>query len=301
MSVETEARDKAGKWTAGAAAITAALKGKIGDEAREAIDGGHAPSTRDLYTDDAGRYSQARKAVHEGIIKHFLAGTAPQEHPEAIFTAGGAASGKSSLAGRSDHAEANLPVPEGSVYVNPDDIKAMLPEHGALHEAGRADIAASATHDESSDIAKALTAVAIKQHRHVIVDGTGDSTIGKFGNKLRAAADAGYKVTARYAHIPVSEALVREQARAERTGRKVDDDILRAQHKNVARSYGSDVRNIPNETHPETGAKRDISVEVYSTAARGQPVLIANQPAGRPNNIINAKLFKEHTAKAVSS
>jgi predicted ABC-type ATPase len=303
MSVANEARDATGKWTSGeegAKAIVGSLGGTGDDEARANLGAGEATDTKALHIDSAGRYSQGRKAVHEAIINHFLKGSKPQAQPQAIFTAGGAASGKSGMAGQARDAEANIQTPKGHVYINPDDIKAMLPEYGALQKSGRSDVAAASAHEESSDIAKALTAVAMKLRRHIIVDGTGDSNVGKFGQKLRAASDAGYKVEARYAHIPADEAVKREKLRAERTGRKVDESVLRGQHQTVSASYVSDVQNIPNEVSPVTGRQRDVSVKIYSTASRGRPVLIAHQPAGKPNRVLNAKKFQEHIVKAAS-
>lgn len=301
MSIADELRDFHGRWTAGgqgdngAKSITKSLQGKRDDDARGAVNSGKAADTQKIHTNAKGEYTPEREALHRAIIQHFMGHSEAQASPQAIFTAGGAASGKSTLAGQKlnddgSKSEANLPVPKGSVYINPDDIKAMLPEYRSLHENGRDDVAAAATHEESSQIAKALAAVAMANHRHIIVDGTGNSGVGKFGNKIRAALAAGYKVKARYAHIPVKEAIVREKKRAIRTGRKVDEKVLRGQHQTVSKGYADDVRHIPG-----------VHVEIYSTLGRGRPTLIADQPAHRPNRVINAKQYREHLDKATVS
>jgi predicted ABC-type ATPase len=291
MSWENEARDVTGRWIGGDGtdAITHALRGVEGDAAAEAVNAGRAPNTKTLHTDSQGRYSPEREALHRKIIDHFMSGTQPHSAPQAIFTAGGAASGKSGLAGRANDPAHNLPVPRGHVYVNPDEIKAMLPEYQGLRDAGKGAASASATHEESSDIAKALTAIAMQRHRHLVIDGTGNARVGKFGDKLRAAKANGYKVTARYAHIPVETAIERERGRAARTGRKVIESVLRNQHQTVSAGYRDDVQHIPG-----------IKVEIVSTAGRGRPTLIADKPERGPVRVRNKARYQEMLNKAGS-
>jgi len=267
--------------------IVGSLGGKTGDAGYQALASGEALDTQKLNQTD-GKYTAARKLLHQSIINHFFENAQPAEgKPKAIFTAGGAASGKSGLAGQAREAASNLDIPKGAVYINPDDIKEMIPEYAELKRRGREDVAAAATHEESSDLAKLMTAIAMDGHYPVIVDGTGDSKVGKFGDKLRAAQKAGYDVEARYAHVPVSEALTREKKRAERTGRKVAESLLRNQHKTVAESYTKDVVNEPG-----------VHVKVYSTVERGQPKLIAEKPAGGQVKVVDQKQYDEHLAKA---
>jgi predicted ABC-type ATPase len=294
MSVEAylnEARGHDGEWVSGSAtdAIESAVGRATGDAATHLVNTGIAPDTKTAHTNAKGEYSPERAKLHQAIIEHFMAGTQPHSKPEAIFTAGGAASGKSGLAGRADTVRnpgANLPVPRGHVYVNPDDIKQMLPEYDELSADGHSEIAAAATHEESSDIAKLLTAIAVKRQRHLVIDGTGNSQVGKFGDKLRAAKAAGYKVTARYAHIPVEEAIAREAARAQRTGRKVDEDVLRKQHQVVSQSFSQDVKDIPG-----------INTEIYSTLGRGKPTLIASKPERGQMRVLKPSQYKQMIQK----
>jgi predicted ABC-type ATPase len=282
MSVEAylnEARGHDGEWVSGSAtdAIESAVGRATGDAATHLVNTGIAPDTKTAHTNAKGEYSPERAKLHQAIIEHFMAGTQPHSKPEAIFTAGGAASGKSGLAGRADTVRnpgANLPVPRGHVYVNPDDIKQMLPEYDELSADGHSEIAAAATHEESSDIAKLLTAIAVKRQ------------VGKFGDKVRAAKAAGYKVTARYAHIPVEEAIAREAARAQRTGRKVDEDVLRKQHQVVSQSFSQDVKDIPG-----------INTEIYSTLGRGKPTLIASKPERGQMRVLKPSQYKQMIQK----
>jgi ADP-ribose pyrophosphatase YjhB (NUDIX family) len=266
--------------------IVGSLKGRTGDEAYQALARGEATDTQHIHQVN-GAYTAARQLQHQAIIDHFFAHAKPAKgKAKAIFTAGGAASGKSTLAGQSSHTEANLDIPKGAVYINPDDIKEMLPEYKHLKERGREDVAAAAVHEESSDLAKLMTRMAMNGNYHIIVDGTGDSKVGKFGDKLRAAQRAGYDVEARYAHVPVSEALKREKDRAKRTGRKVAESLLREQHRTVARSYVEDVSKIP-----------DVHVKVYSTVKRGKPDLIAEKPPGKEIQVKDKKQYDQHVAK----
>ena len=266
--------------------IIESLGGKKGDEGYQALASGAATDTQKIYQVD-GKYTEDRQALHQKIIDHFFADAKPAEgKAKAIFTAGGAASGKSALAGQSKP-ENNLDIPEGAVYINPDDIKEMLPEYNALKKQGREDVAAAATHEESSDLAKLMTAMAMDGNYPVVVDGTGDSKVGKFGGKLKAAADAGYDVEARYAHVPVDEAIKREAIRAERTGRKVATTLLREQHKTVAQSYKDVMENQPG-----------VHVKVYSTIERGKPKLIAESPPGAPVHVLHKQHYADHLAKA---
>lgn len=289
-----EARDATGRWTAGeggeskAPEIGKALGSAKGPKATALVNSGKAPDTKTLHTDAQGRYSPERAKLHQAIIEHFMAGTQAQDKPEAVFTAGGAASGKSALAGRATDAGSNLTVPRGHVYVNPDDIKEMLPEYGHLAEDGHPEVSAAATHEESSDIAKLLTTIAIQRKRHLVIDGTGNTQVGKFGDKLRNAKKTGYRVTVRYAHIPVETAIEREQKRALDTGRKVDEQVLRNQHQAVSESFVKDVKNIPG-----------IKTEVYSTAGRGKPTLIARRnEVGIGMQVLKPKQYKEMLDKS---
>ena len=266
--------------------VIESLNGKTGDEAYQALASGAATDTQHIYQVD-GKYTAERQRLHQQIIDHFFANARPAKgKATAIFTAGGAASGKSALAGQASP-ERNLDIPDGAVYINPDDIKALMPEYKELQQRGRADVAAAATHEESSDIAKLMTALAMQGNYPIIVDGTGNSKGDKFDRKLHAALDAGYNVEARYAHVPVEEALAREKKRAERTGRKVAESLLRNQHRTVAQSYTQHVLKT-------TG----VHIKVYSTVERGRPTLIAEKPPGGALRVIDEQQYNDHVAKA---
>jgi hypothetical protein len=284
-------RSADGEWTAGdmndAKAIVSSLNGATGEQASAMLRDGVVPDTRTLHTDASNNYDQASTGMHEAMIDHYMAGTTPQANPQAVYTAGGPASGKSGLAGQdTGNPERNLEIPAGSVYVNPDDIKERMGTYNALQSMGRSDIAASATHEESSDIAKALTATAIDGQRNMVVDGVGDSGVGKFGDKIRDSINNGYSTEVRYAYLPLGTAMQREAARADTTGRKVDSGYLVAAHAGVSRSYNDDVQHIT-----------DASIKIYSTDGV-RSGLIAEKPAGSSIRVYDVGQYAGHVAKA---
>jgi hypothetical protein len=269
------------------------LAGSSDDEARQKINNRHALDTSRIHGTDPT--SVSRRELHKEIIAKVLAGGVPSKGtPEAIFTAGGPASGKSGLAGAAKEQERNLSVPHGAVVINPDLIKEMLPEYGMLKKSGRTDIAASAVHEESSFLAKKITAIAMQQHIPVVIDGVGNSEKGKFAGKIATMRKNGYKVTVRYAHLPIEEAKRREVMRASDAsspsfGRKVDHSMLEAAHGRVSARYNSEIKHMPG-----------VNVEIYSTMGRGKPKLIAKKDTskGKGVHVIDRNSYNEFVSKS---
>lgn len=231
------------------------------EAANDALQSGRIKDTLTQHA-PAGRIHPDREKLHFKIIQHFLEGTEPQKNPEAMFTAGGSASGKTSLVQFA---------PDGHVIVNPDLIREMLPEYKELKEKGRPDIASSATHEEASHIASRLASIAIETKRHVVIDGVGDSAKGKFAGKIARARDAGHKTSVRYAHVPTKVAEQRNLERFEKTGRLVPPNVLREKHAEVSQRY-QEVRQL-----------HGVEVFVHHTAGPEgvPPPLISLHSAGR--------------------
>lgn len=183
--------------------------------------------TQALYAAPGGGYTPERAALHEKIIRDALAGAEPSGHPVATFMGGGPASGKSAM----------LAVrPAQGVVIDPDEIKAQLPEYAALVKA-RDPTAAAYVHEESSDIAKEIQRHAIGRSVHFTLDGTGDSSYAKMARKVGAAKAAGYQVAARYVTVDTGKALERIIKRAERTGRLVPAAFARETHASVSEVF----------------------------------------------------------------
>jgi hypothetical protein len=179
---------------------SAADKAKAADQAMRAKDAplpkgriwiDHVPGlphdTQKAHIDpETGDYTPERKRLHKKIVDSFLAGSymkdkdgnkkfvparpvPPDRQPETLFMMGTTASGKS---GARKTIQPNPFEEYGVVEVDPDAIKAMLPEYQQSIAASAKD-AAKITHEESSDIAEQIRKLALEQNKNVIVDGTG--------------------------------------------------------------------------------------------------------------------------------
>jgi predicted ABC-type ATPase/2'-5' RNA ligase len=196
--------------------------------------------TRDRFgrrnPDGSTDYHPDRKALHAKIIAAHLHGVHAQPEGErhALFTAGGSASGKSSVVTK----DARVHKPGNAVVVDPDRIKAMLPEYRAMVKKGDLGAAAKA-HEESSDIAKAVTHAARQHGMNLVVDGTGNGEPGKFGKKVGESLDHGYKTSVAYVNVPTDEAITRAKKRAEGSGRMVPVEHIKAIHKHVSTNLPS--------------------------------------------------------------
>ncbi len=139
--------------------------------------------TKAEFTDPVtGDYTEARKLEHKRIIDFVLShqftgqGWAEREtpltreaHPVAIMMAGMSGAGKSTLAKGLNF--------KNKVYINADDIKAMLPEwKGSM---------AGVLHEESSDIANAIVEIGRKAGYNMVLDST-----------LKSLGGSGYKIAA---------------------------------------------------------------------------------------------------------
>jgi hypothetical protein len=165
-----------GPWSKAVPELTAKLRaGSVEDSESFFRPGGRA-------------YPPERVALHARIVNLMLQGAGAHQQPEALFLAGGPASGKSTLvnSGRA------RPKPD-AVDVNPDIVRTMLPEYQALVAAG--DEGASAkVHEEASHISKMVMNLALMRRHHVTVDGTGNGGPGAFSRKIEAARGAGLSV-----------------------------------------------------------------------------------------------------------
>lgn len=188
-------------------------------------------------------YDERRLPLHREIEDAHFEGKNPApegQTPQAFFTSGGGASGKGSATfidatGRELTLE-ELNASPDYVVIDPDRIKKMLPEYKRVQEAGDPS-AASVVHEESSQLAKDITARALADGYNVVIDTTGSGS--NFAGKLLQAADAGYDVQVTMFSIPTNEAIVRSIARAERVGgssfgRYVRVNPLKDAHRNAS-------------------------------------------------------------------
>src|SRR3954451_1394831 len=109
--------------------------------------------TRNLNAE--GEVSFERMMVHAAIFEDLLASHEPRERAEVVFTAGGAASGKTRLL-------ESLGLLEGALRIDVDDIRMRLPEYAQWLEEVP-DQAAALTHREASDLAKRVLSMALER------------------------------------------------------------------------------------------------------------------------------------------
>ena len=172
----------------------------------------------------SGVWDPDRAALHDDIVDRLLSGYQPQDDPAALFLGGGPASGKSSLA---------TPGGGRAALIDPDAIKAMLPEYQAMVAAGDSR-AAAYVHEESSWIAGAARNAAADRNISFLVDGTGDSSYSKMAGKVAAArANGAALVEADYVTVDTDEAIRRATARAAQTGRVVPTAVITSIHAEV--------------------------------------------------------------------
>jgi len=188
-----------------------------------------------------GTYSfdPERQKMHDAIISKWLTHDADgnkvarqrEKTPTMMVLGGGPASGKSNIvrSGLTDAYSGKDPV-----LVNPDEMKAELPEYVAMAR-DRDPMASVLAHEESSYLAKRLQKAAIENGYNITVDGTGDTSVASLSKKIDAARKAGYKVNGSYATIPMDMAVQRAEARAQKTGRGVPESIIRGTHASVSR------------------------------------------------------------------
>lgn len=180
-------------------------------------------------------FTPERQALHDQIVSDALAGIPRSENPTMVFLGGGAASGKSTAI-----ANSGINISEKHAVINPDDVKTKLPEY---KEKSPQD-AARFTHEESSYLGKRIQAAAIERKVDIVNDGVGDTSAASMNKKIDAAKKAGYKVSGAYVTVPTDVAWQRSQARAEKSGRHVPEDVLRSAHAGVSRTFPEIMNNF---------------------------------------------------------
>jgi predicted ABC-type ATPase len=167
-----------------------------------------------------GQWTEARKLEHQKWEKAVFEGKVKATGtPQAMFTAGGGASGKGASEFFFDGKWRSLKELEARndvVVIDPDGIKKMADEFKALQANG--DIyAASSVHEESSELSKLFMKRALSEGYNVIFDTTASGE-EKFIAKLAEAKNAGYEVQVTKSYITTKDAVGRSIDRAEKVG-----------------------------------------------------------------------------------
>jgi HK97 family phage prohead protease len=168
---------------------------------------GKQEGTKSLHTIEGtdGAYTAERRALHRRIVEAEIAKVEAAGIPKdrkAVIMAGPPGAGKSTLIktqgaefGVESDAKGN---PTNYAVVNADDMKEAIVNAGLPADYERfgfqPDETASLTHEESSDLAKALQARLLQEGYNVILDGTFTGKPEKNKVKVSAFANAGYEV-----------------------------------------------------------------------------------------------------------
>lgn len=212
------------------------------------------PSTADAHSEVRNGqriYHSDRQQLHNAIIDVLLrsrnedgslSATNPylpsQEQPNVLFLGGGYAAGKSSarkiLQGRGE-------VPTDALTIDPDQIKAMLPEFIAT--AGHDPEANLRVYREAWDVSQQLQREAQQRKLNVIVDGITNTSADEVIGRVRGFKDKGYAdAKIAYVDVPTDVALTRAAERAQKAAdrgdvanmRHIPEEIMRSVHRDVA-------------------------------------------------------------------
>jgi len=203
----------------GAAAKIAEVRAKLAQSVRtdaHVTEGGHVRSD--------GSYAPERQKVHAAILEKYFspenvaaATPAKGEKPVLHLLGGAGGSGKSWYTGPNGTIDKSK-----ALYLNSDDIKAMLPEYKGWN--------AALLHEEASHVQKLVESVAKSQGLNLIIDGT----MGKLESLQKRVKDykaGGYQVEGHFMRVEPEVAAHRALSRFVRggeTGRFVPPELLLA-------------------------------------------------------------------------
>lgn len=229
----------------------------------------------------SGGYTVAREKLHDKIISNALAGHKPHSVPQVVFTAGGAASGKSLTIGKA--------APPDPVFISTDNIAEDLPEYHGLLATGNAPMASAACHGEVCHIAKRMTNEAMTRGLNVVIDGDGGGK--KFPALVQKAKDHGYDTTVAFVHAPIKKAIEREAKRAEQRGTIIHLDPLVQSHIDSSKNFVPITR------------LHGVHVKVFNnTGSSLKPPLIASGVGGKRSTagmkVLDTKAYNAFRAKA---
>lgn len=182
-----------------------------------------------FYDHDEG-WTPERKQLHDMIVNRMRDVPKATGQPEFTLMGGGTAAGKSTVI---KAGAIKMPV---HVHIDSDEIKKSLPEFNVLNHGGDSR-GANYVHEESSYLAKRTMKESFEAGQNVVLDGTGDSKLESVMAKSDAARANGYKVRGEYVTCATENAIARSNARAQKTGRTVPIETLKATHKSVSRIF----------------------------------------------------------------
>lgn len=231
------------------------------------MEGGSAERFLVRGTDGEFRFTAERQQLHDEIVGKIVSGHAKQESPSFVMLGGGPASGKTKAAQAAEREFAD------AIKIDPDAIKAMLPEYAQM----TAEQAAGFVHEESSYISKRVMDAALESRAHIILDAVGNNSVESVLAKIEKARSADYGVHGRYVTIPTEEALARALARGIRSGRVVHPEVIEKLHSGVSNVFPQVMHEFDSAALYDNATEWKHVLSVF----RGQPEVIHDLEAWR--------------------
>ncbi len=241
------------------------------DVVRELL--GQKIDTQQYYFDIYGEQTEMREGLHSQIINAILDKGSWSKNKQIYMLGGAPANGKSSFLN-----SGIVTYPVNALKIDPDQVKAMLPEY-MLMVRNKELLAAVLVHEESSSIAKQIRTFAMEQGIDLIIDGVANDTFTKRLEEVKEMQSYGYSVRIDYVTLDTELSLQLAQKRFAETGRMVPQDYIKEKNKMIALL-------IPQLI------KADIFDELYlwDTNDESNPRLILSQKSGKLE-IENSLLF----------
>lgn len=253
------------------------------DEISERIKRTPTAISQDIFSKN-GVYCTKRAKLHDEIIRSYLGNTNTKS--DYVYMLGGApANGKSTLVD-----SGLLPHPKGSLVVDSDKIKSMIPEYKKMIESGDKSLIAAAAnfvHEESSLIGKRIQKEAFSRGITTVLDGVNDGSFEKVTEKVSKIRElSGKRIRADYVSLDTDLSLKLATIRAEKTGRVVPESYIR--------SCNSDISKLIPKA-----LEHGIFDELYlwDTNINGTPRLVLKMIDGELS-IESKKLYKSFLSKA---
>ena len=277
------------------------------------------PTTVERYRNPDGSYVESRKALHDRIIDGLLRQRVTKEEdperegeinftgeplrpptddngvrvpPTVLFTGGGYAAGKGSVQRAID---ARGEMPEGAFHLDPDEIKALLPEFQDM--IGDDPEANLLVYQEAWDIAQRAQARAQELGLNIVVDGIANTSAEEVKARIQGFRDKGYEnIRMVYVSVPTDVAIERAHNRARNATkdsdkRMIPEVIMRAVHRDVSATIKSVM---------ESSDSMDATVEIWDTnVEKGEvPILTAVAKPGEGTKVIEQDRLQEILNKA---
>jgi predicted ABC-type ATPase len=178
--------------------------------------------------------TEAREKYIESMVQQFLDKGAKGDPPQAIYMMGGPGSGKTTLLAKMMEGKS------GFVHIDPDAIKALLPEYQFGVAMGFKGIA-NTVNASSGTIASKLGRKARSAKLNYIWDGTGAS-LNHYQEQIKELRKKGYNIEIIAQHVPAREGIQRAIARSGLPismggGRFVPIEAIENAYKNVPRNF----------------------------------------------------------------